>query len=261
MEQKIHTQQAVRQNKIVLEVEPLPFRVKEAINVLRGNIQMSGYQLKTIAVTSALKHEGKSSTAFRLAKSLASLNKKTLYLDCDIRNSTTLSRYHVQQKVLGVSEFLCGRAGIHDVIYGTDDEYLDVLFSGVVAPNPSELFSGSLFQKLLEYLKLKYEYVIVDTPPVNPVIDGVLIAKQCDGTILVIEGGVTERAQVIHAKQQLEYAGVKILGVVLNKVGNGAGRYGYGYGRYGYGYGDYGYGEESDKKKASRRKKKKSDAE
>ena len=248
MEQNLQTQQRVgKQKKVELRIEPLPFRVREAINVLRGNIQMSGYQLKAIAVTSALKHEGKSSTAFRLAKSLANLNKKTLYLDCDIRNSTTLTRYDVQGKTVGLSEFLCGRAGIHDVIYKTDDEYMDVLFAGAVAPNPSELFSGSLFQKLLEYLKLKYEYVIVDTPPVNPVIDGVLIARQCDGTILVVEGGVTERAQVIHAKQQLEYANVKILGVVLNKVGGAkASRYGYGYGKYGYGYGNYGYGEESD---------------
>lgn len=243
MEQILQKQKYMNQKKIDLQIAPLPFQAREAINVLRGNIQLSGYDVKTIAVTSALKHEGKSSTAFRLAKSLAGLEKKTLYLDCDIRNSTTLSRYGVQQKVVGLSEFLCGRAAIQDVLYRTDDEYMDIFFAGAVAPNPSELFSGVLFEKLLGYLRLKYDYIIVDTPPVNPVIDGVLIAKQCDGTILVIDSGSSERAQVVHAKQQLEYAGIKILGAVLNKVGGGNGKYGYG--RYGYGYG-YGYGNEAE---------------
>ena len=91
----------------------------------------------------------------------------------------------------------------------------------------------------------------------NPVIDGALIAKRCDGTVLVIESGITERAQVVRAKKQLEYAGIKILGVILNKVGmsqKGYG-YGYGYGYGGYGYG-YGYGEKKEKQ-GSRKKQEK----
>ena len=248
--------------KVSLKIAPLPFRAKEAMNMLRGNIQMSGYQLKTIAIISGIKHEGKSSIAFQLARSMAALNKKTLYLDCDIRNSMTVSRYHVEGKRHGISEFLCGRAGIQDIIFGTDDEYMDIVFSGAVAPNPSELFSGSLFQKLMEYLKQKYDYIIVDTPPVCPVIDGVLIAKQCDGTILVVESAITERATALHAKQQLEYAGVKILGSVLNKADAGGhyGRYGYGrygYGRYGYGKYGYGYGYGEDEESGRKRKKRK----
>lgn len=245
MEQDLQRQKYVAQKKVELQVEPLPFQAREAINVLRGNIQLSGYDVKTIAVTSAQEHEGKSSVAFRLAKSMAGLARKTLYLDCDIRNSMTLSRYHVQQKVAGLSEFLCRQAAIGDVLCRTDDEYMDVLFAGAVAPNPSELFSGEIFEKLLKFLRMKYDFVIVDTPPINPVIDGVLIARQCDGTVLVVESGRSERAQVIHAKQQLEYAEIKILGVILNKSG-GNGKYGYG--RYGYGYG---YGKESEAKKES----------
>ena len=87
----------VRPDKVVKPVLPkLPFRVNEAINILRGNIQMSGYRLKAIAVTSAGAHEGKSSTAFRLAKSMAALDKRVLYLDCDIRNSKTQKRYQIE---------------------------------------------------------------------------------------------------------------------------------------------------------------------
>ena len=73
--------------KVVPEADQLPFQAKEAINVLRGNIQLSGFDLKVIAVTSALAHEGKSSIAFRLAKSMAGLKKRTVYLDCDIQNA------------------------------------------------------------------------------------------------------------------------------------------------------------------------------
>lgn len=226
---------------VIPQIVSQPFQAREAINVLRGNIQMSGFDLRVIAITSALAKEGKSSVAFRLAKSFASLNKRTLYLDCDIRNSTTLSRYKIQQRTLGLSEFLCGRIGLPDVIYRTDDRWMDMIFAGTTSPNPSELISGPLFSQLIAYARERYEYVIVDTPPINPVIDGTLIAKHCDGAILVVESGVTERIQAIRAKRQLEYADVKVLGAVLNKVGTKKSRYGYGYG--------YGYGETRSKGK------------
>ena len=240
-------------------MEPLPFAAREAINVLRGNIQMSGYNVKTVAITSSFAHEGKSSIAFRLAKSMAALGRKTLYLDCDIRNSATMARYGIQIRMPGLSEYLCGRAQTSNIICHTDDPWMDMIFTGSVAPNPSELVSGKLFENLMEWVRERYEYVIVDTPPVNVVIDGVLIAKRCDGAVLVVESGVTDRSQVIRAKKQLEYAGVKILGCVLNKIGTRKSGYKYGYG-YGYGYGyRYGYGEESrgkDRKDAGRKKTK-----
>lgn len=117
---------------------------------------------------------------------------------------------------------------------------MDIIFTGAVAPNPSELLSGPLFEELISFLRSVYDYVIVDTPPLNVVIDGLLVSKQCDGCILVVESGITERAQAEKARQQLEYADIKVLGAVLNKVDVSGHRYGYGYG-YGYCYG-YGYG-------------------
>ena len=239
----------VRPDKVVKPVLPkLPFRVNEAINI-RGNIQMSGYRLKAIAVTSAGAHEGKSSTAFRLAKSMAALDKRVLYLDCDIRNSKIQKRYQIEGEYRGVSEYLCGKSQL---------EEMDMVFAGAVAPNPSELISGSLFGDLMSFGRHNYEYVILDTPPVNLVVDGLLVAKQCDGTILVVESGNTERAQAEKAKQQLLYAGIKILGVVLNKAGAEGGRYGYGYGygHYGYGYGYYGSEKEADQGEDTNGKKK-----
>ena len=255
-------QQGIPSTKRVnLETEDLPFGAREAINVLRGNIQLSGYKLKVVAMTSSQANEGKSSMSFELAKSMASLNKKVIYLDCDIRNSVIRSRYHIHEKIKGLSEYLVGEIPIRDVVYKTDDPWLDLIFTGAVAPNPSELISGNLFSQLISQLRDYYDYVIVDTPPVNAVVDGLLVAKQCDGTILVVESGVTERGSAMHAKRQLEFAGVKLIGVVLNKVGTKKSGYGYGYGygygkKYGYGYG-YGYGGEKQKAKKAKASEKK----
>ena len=233
--------------RISLNIGEIPFQANEAINVLRGNIQMSGCDLKTIAVTSALAHEGKSSIAFRLARSLANLEKKTLYLDCDIRNSKTKKRYGIVEKTEGLSEFLCGQLPMEKMIFQTDDPCLDMIFSGKYAPNPSELLSGELFHHLMQTLKSSYDYVIVDTPPANLVIDAILVAKECDSTIIVVESGYTDRREVLRLKGILDNAEIKVLGVVLNKImfskkHYGYGRYGYkkyGYGRQGYGYEDY----------------------
>lgn len=232
---------------ITPRISTLDFHTKEAINILRGNIQMAGYNVKIIAFTSANAHEGKSSLSFRLAKSLAGLNKKVLYLDCDIRNSKTKKRYGIVEKTEGLSEFLCGQLPIEKMIFPTDDPCLDMIFSGKYAPNPSELLSGELFHHLMQNLKSSYDYVIVDTPPANLVIDAILVAKECDSTIIVVESGYTDRREVLRLKGILDNAEIKVLGVVLNKImfskkHYGYGRYGYkkyGYGRQGYEYEDY----------------------
>lgn len=240
-----------QQKEIIKPVmSKVPFAVNEAINVLRGNVQLSGNNIRAVAITSSLAHEGKSSMAFRLAKSMASLEKRVLYLDGDIRNSNTQIRYGIMGDKVGLSEYLCGEVSKEKIIYHTDDQWLDMIFTGAKAPNPSALVSGPLFQDLMQFLKSIYDYVIVDTPPLNVVIDGLLIAKQCDGTVLVVESGITERAQAEKARRQMEYAGINILGAVVNKVRMNERRYGYGYGygNYGYGYG-YGYGEKESGQK------------
>ena len=235
-------------DKIITPViTKLDFRAKEAINALRGSIQMAGYHVKTIAITSARANEGKSSLAFHLAKSLAALNKRTLYLDCDIRNSKVKRRYDIVEKTNGLSQYLCGNADTSQIIYQTDDPHFDLIFSGPSAPNPSELLSNELLEELLKKLKDEYDYVVVDTPPVNVVIDAALIAPKCDTTLLVVESHITNRKDALRAKMHLEYSGASILGIVLNKAPRNQGIYGkYGYGKYGYGkYGYEKYGSEN----------------
>ncbi len=224
----------------------LDFHAREAINMLRGSIQMAGYQMKVFAFTSALAHEGKSSLAFRMACSLAALEgKRVVYVDCDIRNSRTKKRYRISRKTVGLSEYLCGDAEAEEIVYGTDNAQMDIVFSGKVAPNPSELCSNMRMDALLAGLKERYDYVIVDTPPVNMVVDAAIIAPKCDLTLVVVECGVTAQQELTHTIDVLERSEAKILGVVLNKVNSRNNRYSkYGrYGKYGkkYGYGHYGY--------------------
>lgn len=244
---------------VSLVQDDLPMEVKESINILRGSIQLNESNLKIIAITSSLPNEGKSVVAFNLAKSLANLNKKVLYFDTDIRNSTVKSTYKINTSVVGLSEFLTNQNHADEIIYNTNDKFLDIIFSGARVPNPSELVSKIELQKLMEYLKEKYDYIIVDTPPINLIIDGILISKLCDTTILVIESGVTDKNCVNYARKKLESANINILGVVLNKVGSKDYGYGYGHG-YGYGYGHgygygYGYGDTTSKKKKSWKRK------
>jgi capsular exopolysaccharide synthesis family protein len=236
---------------IQLDIDETPNEVEESVNILRGTIQLNPTPLQTIALTSSLPNEGKSVVAFQLARSITKLNKKVLYLDCDIRNSMTMERYGIKNQVIGLTDFLLGRVGVDDILYGTSEPFLDIVFTGDVVPNPSETLSNPLFSQLLDYLKSKYDCIIVDTAPVNLVVDATLVAIHCDTTVLVVESGVTEKDTILHAKKKLESANINILGVVLNKIGsNKTGTYSYrkyGYGKYGYGYG-YGYGSEKEKK-------------
>lgn len=230
----------------------LSFQASESIKMLRANIQFSGYGLRAISLTSCNANEGKSFVSFELAKSLAELGKRTLFLDCDIRNSRMQTRLGVRSGTPGLTDFLVGKAQIGDILCKASNvPHLHMIFAGSVSPNPSELLSSSLFGNLCDALKKNYDYIIMDTAPLGAVIDAAVIGKQCDGTVLVIEAAGTDRKQAQRVKGRLEAAGIRILGVVLNKAG--AGGSAYDYKKYGYGYGDYyGYGEKESRKEKKR---------
>lgn len=231
----------MNQKTIEFKRETLDFEFLESINMLRGSIQMAGYHYKVISLTSALPNEGKSFIAFQLAQSMAAIGKKTVFVDCDIRNSKIKAKYDIQQSTTGLSEYLCGLVSESDVVYPTITENLYIVFAGRSAPNPSELLSGDIFGTLIDNLKASFDYIILDTPPVNIVVDSLMISVKADTTILVVKSCITEKKAAIHAKTVLNNSGVKILGTVLNLFDakkNGYGSYGYGK----YGYGKYGYG-------------------
>ena len=231
----------------------LDFKTNEAYKSLRTNISFSGEDVSVIALTSAVPNEGKSAVSFNLAESFAEDNKKVLYIDADIRKSVTVARYGVDVETKGLSHYLTKQSELEDVIYETNIPNFNIIFTGQAAPNPAELLGNSRFKKLIEAAREQFDYVIIDCPPLGSVIDAAIVAKECDGAIIVIETDNISYKVVQRVKKQLEQSGCKILGAVLNKVemgGKGYGYYGKGYygnyyGRY---YGDYGnYGNDEDK--------------
>lgn len=232
------------------------FFIREAYKTLRTNVSFSltgDEESKLILVTSSLQSEGKSITAANLAISYAQTNRKVLLIDCDLRRPKMSRLWEVSSEV-GLSNLLMNPSLRNKAIVSSRVENLDVILAGDIPPNPSELLSSPRMQRLLQELRKEYDFIILDTPPVNMVIDAVVLAPQCDGVLFVVRANRSERGAVIHAVEQLEYSKAKLLGFVLNGVdlensSYGYGRYRYkryhryGYGKYGYGgYGGYGYG-------------------
>lgn len=209
---------------------------EEAIKTLRTNIQFAGMDIKTITVTSCYPNEGKSDIAFQLAKEIGNMNKKVLFVDADIRKSGMMNRYQVKSRVSGLTQYLSGQVGRNEIFYNTNFPNLDIIFAGPMAPNPSELLEQASFEALMEFERSFYDYVIVDTPPIGNLIDAAVVAKQCDGAILVIESGAVSRRVAEKAKEQLEKSGCRVLGAVLNKVDMRRDRY---YSRYSSKYSNY----------------------
>ena len=208
---------------------------EEAIKTLRTNIQFAGMDIKTITVTSCYPNEWKSDIAFQLAKEIGNMNKKVLFVDADIRKSCYVSRFQVKQKTEGLSQYLSGQSKAQDIVYSTNFHNVDIIFAGPAAPNPSELLAQESFGALLHAMRGKYDYVLVDTPPIGNLIDAAVAARQCDGAIMVIESDLVSRKVAVKAKQQLEMSGCHILGAVLNKVDMKNNKY---YSKYSYYYSD-----------------------
>ncbi len=227
-------------------LKELSFKINESYKRIRTNISFSGDDIKTIAITSTVPNEGKTEVSFNICRSFAEDEKKTLFIDADIRKSVLLARYGVDKEAKGLTHYLSGQTkDLNEIICETSIDNLDVIFTGTRSPNPAELLGNEKFAKLIEHARETYDYVIIDCPPLGSVIDAVLVAKVCDGTIIVVETDNVSYKAVQGVKKQLDKSECKVLGAILNKVENsGKGYYGYykGYG-YGYGYDKYGYGE------------------
>ena len=232
------------------------FFIREAYKTLRTNTMfaLAGQDgCKTVVVTSSLQGEGKSITTLNLAISFAEAENRVLLIDCDLRRPK-LARLLDKSASAGLSNLLLDPSLLDSAILPCGTPRLDVIISGDIPPNPSELLGSARMSALLAQLREKYDYILLDTPPVNMVTDAVVLASKCDGVLFVVRAGQSERGPVMHAVEQLGYAQAKILGFVLGDVTAEDSRYGYGkykykkyyrYGRYGYGgygYGGYGYG-------------------
>ena len=213
-------------------------RTEEYYNALRTNIQLSGENIKVVAVTSVQPNEGKSTTSTNLAIAFARAGYTTLLVDSDIRNSVMSGVFKSKEKISGLTDYLSGNTDLSQGLCETDVANLFIIKSGQVSPNPTALLQSKNFDTMMNILRRHYDYIIVDTPPIGLVIDAAIITQKCDASVLVAEAGSVKRKALQKAKEQLEQTGTPFLGVILNKYDVSRASYGV-YGAYG-NYGNYG---------------------
>ena len=191
---------------------------------------------KVVFVTSTIKGEGKTFASVNLALTLANPNRKVIIIGSDIRNPQ-LQRYDKNSRIyMGLTEFLYDEnVTLEKVIHQSNmNPHLDVIYSGAIPPNPTELLTNGRYQVLLETLKPLYDYIIVDTAPLMLVTDTFLFADLADTTLYVTRSNYTEEKLIDFANKNIKANKIKNVGFVLNDVSKS--NLGYG-NKYGYGYG------------------------
>ena len=222
------------------------FFVSEAYKTLRTNILFSAGDSgsKSFVITSAIPGEGKTTNAINLAISFAQTEKKVVLIDGDLRKPK-LHKYFDLENKTGVSNVISGvyDGTNKDFIQNTHIENLDLITSGHIPPNPIELMASDNMCKFIKKLEEIYDFIIIDTPPVNVVSDALVLSKYVTGYIMVARSEYTEYQSLNSAMSNFELANIKPLGIILNDVANKRSRYSskrkYGYKSY---YNYYRYG-------------------
>lgn len=215
-----------------------PFAIQEAYKTLRTNIIFStpNTGCRTIVVTSSMQGEAKSTTATNLSIAFGQNGDKILLIDCDLRLPTVAKKLQLNETP-GLTDVIVGEADLYTAIRNVSNGF-DVLPAGTIPPNPTELLGSDKMAALLQELQSKYEYIILDTPPVCTVADAAILSKDASGVILVVKQDVATRDGIEDALQNLELAGAKILGFLMSGVANEKTK---GYKKGYYGYGGYSY--------------------
>lgn len=229
--------------------------ISEAYRVLRTNIQYSGIDkaLKTIVVTSSGPREGKTTTIINLAITFAQMGSKVLLVDADLRKP----RIHRMMEVSN-SRGLTNIIALHDDYQNNllqcEIENLDIITSGAIPPNPSELLNSNSMKQFVEKVREDYDIVFIDSPPICSVTDAAILSTIVDGTILVVASGRVESDALIRAKELLNKVNANIIGAVLNMVGKSV------QGNYYYYYSYYGDKDENTGGKTNSNKRKKTNS-
>lgn len=193
--------------------------MSEAFRVLRTNLNFVSLQgtIKTILITSALPAEGKSIIAANLAVVTAQAGYRVVLVDCDLRKPTQHKIFEIPNNN-GVTNCIFNEADPDKAAYDLVLNNLKVLTSGPIPPNPAEIVNSERTSNLWASLRSKYDYIFIDSPPLLAVADGSILASQVDGCILVIRSGVTRNETALQARDCLNKANARTLGVVLNRV-------------------------------------------
>lgn len=218
---------------LIVQVSPQSMRA-EAFRRLRTNLQFLAVEgmSNAIVMTSALPGEGKSTTTINLAITLADAGQRVALVDADLRRPS-MAKYMGIEGSVGLTTVLIGRAGVDDVVQPWGNGNLDVITSGQIPPNPSELLGSRRMAAFVEELTSRYDVVLIDTSPLLPVTDGAILARLVGGAVVVVGAGTIHRAQLEDALETLSTVNAKILGMVVNRVPvRGGGAYAYSYYEY-----------------------------
>lgn len=205
----------------------------EAYRALRTAVEFTGVgrEFRLIHVTSAAPGEGKSTTASNLAVSLARSGKEVILVDCDLRRPRAHKFFDLDNGV-GFTTLLLGTSSVEESLQRVPDvPGLFVVPSGPLPPNPSELLDSGVTMSRLQLLTKSAQYVIVDSPPILPVADSIILGSHADATLLVIKAKSTNRRSIARSLELLNQVEAPVAGIVLNGVGD-EGTYGYDYGYY-----------------------------
>ena len=220
--------------------ENTPFNVREAFNTLRTNVVfgMAPSGGKSLLITSANQSEGKSTTSVNLGVVLAQNGAKVLLIDADMRKPKLHKFFNVDY-TKGLSRFLIGQGTLNDSLYRTPIKGLDLMTAGIIPPNPSELLGSNRMKVFIEKAQEYYDYVIIDTPPINVVTDATVLSESVSAVLVVVHYGSTTRDDFQKAKNQLKISGANVIGFAI--IGVRSEHKGY-YKKYYKSYSSYGYG-------------------
>lgn len=229
-----------RFNRILSVKNDLPFNYVESYKSLRTNLKFVSVDknMKKLLVTSSIPGEGKTTVAINLAITLAQTGSKVVLLDCDLRKPTIHKYLHINSKAVGgITNILSAKEDIENCTLYFSDLNLYVITSGAIPPNPAELLASAKMEHFIAKLSEKYDYVIIDTPPVSVVTDAAILSKNSDGIIFVLRQNYTKIETAKLAKKNLGIVGANIIGCVFNAFNAGKSSKSYAY----YSYKDYNY--------------------
>ncbi len=224
-----------------------PFALTEAYKAVRTNLlfSLAADSRTTFLISSPGVGEGKSTTSANLAITLAQTSAKVLLIDADLRKPTQHKIFRVDNSH-GLSSFLVGMESLAESLKSNVEPRLDLFPSGPTPPNPSELLGSKNMGILLQKLEEHYDYILIDTPPVNVVSDALVLSGKTAGVALVVKHCSTAYEELRRAIEAIQFANSRVLGVILANVDESKDSYTRGYNKYGYSkrYG-YGYGTEN----------------
>ena len=217
-------------------IKHAPFAVVEAYKKIRTNLKflLAKNDGGIITFSSADEAEGKSTTSINMAIAFSQLGGKILLLDADMRRPSVSKKLKIENND-GLSNIIAGLSDFNSAVYHYNSN-LDILTSGPTPPNPLELLSTEAFDSLLETLKSEYDYILIDTPPINAVSDALVVAPKTDGLLLVVRAGYTRRDSLKQTIGAAEFANINILGAIMNGSDSNAKNYKYRKYKYSYKY-------------------------